>query len=288
MGKYRKTMSQAIQEGATAQQVQNLKKAYEPMRNKTISFGNAQKLQGIFDRFDSNKDLLKALFKADIPFVSGMASSRLITKHGLNAQNLMQIRKEGIESALKDLQQINYGPWELDEGKMSQIDQMQKDGASAEEIAKKLKVKVSIVKGILGEDKGYSDQQIKQAYGILNDPRYKQGNYSGAVKAIEKLAKGLSNHPDVANALKRANESVNEKFEPGFAVRYLDPKNGKRLVAAYKTKKDADDKAAQLKKDGAKDITITKHDLNFKESIEEAMPGGANSSSKKVVFGKNI
>jgi len=57
------------------------------------------------------------------------------------------------------------------------------------------------------EDKGYTDQQIKQAYGILNDPKYKGGNYSGAVKAIEKLAKGLSDHPDVANALKRANES---------------------------------------------------------------------------------
>ena len=54
----------------------------------------------------------------------------------------------------------------------------------------------------------FSTQQIKQAYGILNDPRYKQGNYDGAVKAIEKLAKGLSKHKDVANALKRANEEV--------------------------------------------------------------------------------
>ena len=54
----------------------------------------------------------------------------------------------------------------------------------------------------------FTTQQIKQAYGILNDPRYKQGNYDGAVKAIEKLAKGLSKHKDVANALKRANESV--------------------------------------------------------------------------------
>ena len=52
----------------------------------------------------------------------------------------------------------------------------------------------------------YTSQQIKQAYGILNDPRYKGGDYTGAVKAIEKLAKGLSKHPDVANALMRANE----------------------------------------------------------------------------------
>ena len=66
-----------------------------------------------------------------------------------------------------------------------------------------------------GEDSEYTDQQIKQAFGILNDPRYKGGNYDGAVDAIEKLAKGLSNHPSVANALKRANEdnSLSNKQE---------------------------------------------------------------------------
>ena len=68
------------------------------------------------------------------------------------------------------------------------------------------------------EDKGFSSQQIKMAYGILNDPRYKQGNYSGAVRAIEKIAKGLSNHPDVANALRRANEEVKEALDFDYAI----------------------------------------------------------------------
>jgi len=54
--------------------------------------------------------------------------------------------------------------------------------------------------------KKQSSADIKKAYGILNDPRYKQGNYSGAAKAIDKLSPGLSNHPDVKNAMKRANE----------------------------------------------------------------------------------
>ena len=60
-----------------------------------------------------------------------------------------------------------------------------------------------------GPQKGGKKQtsaNIKKAYGILNDPRFKQGNYSGASKAIDKLAPGLSSHPDVKNALKRANE----------------------------------------------------------------------------------
>tara|TARA_A200000159_G_scaffold18047_1_gene14702 strand:- start:460 stop:2988 length:2529 start_codon:yes stop_codon:yes gene_type:complete len=58
----------------------------------------------------------------------------------------------------------------------------------------------------------FTTQQIKQAYGIANDPRYKQGNYSGAVKAIEKLAKGLSKHPDVEKVLKRTNEELDEEL----------------------------------------------------------------------------
>ena len=74
----------------------------------------------------------------------------------------------------------------------------------------------------LQEDKGFSSQQIKMAYGVLNDPRYKQGNYSGAVKAIEKIAKGLSNHPDVANALKRANEETITEFKK-MVVTIADP-----------------------------------------------------------------
>jgi len=61
----------------------------------------------------------------------------------------------------------------------------------------------------------YTTKQIKQAYGILNDPRYKQGNYTGAYKAIEKIAKGLAKHKDVANALRRANE---EYVHPGKAT----------------------------------------------------------------------
>lgn len=64
------------------------------------------------------------------------------------------------------------------------------------------------------DNKGFTDKQIKMAYGILNDPRYHQGNYSGAVNAIEKIAKGLSKHPSVANALMRANEStVKEEWD---------------------------------------------------------------------------
>jgi len=67
--------------------------------------------------------------------------------------------------------------------------------------------------------KKQSPANIKKAYGILNDPRYKQGNYSGAAKAIDKLSPGLSNHPDVKNAMKRANEELEEANRYSVALK---------------------------------------------------------------------
>ena len=56
------------------------------------------------------------------------------------------------------------------------------------------------------EEAKFTDKQIKMAYGVANDKRYKGGNYSGAVKAIEKIAKGLSKHPSVQKVLRVTNE----------------------------------------------------------------------------------
>ena len=60
---------------------------------------------------------------------------------------------------------------------------------------------------------GFSKKQIKMAIGIASDPRYKQGNYTGAFKQIEKIKKGLASHPQVAAVLKRQNEEILEKVK---------------------------------------------------------------------------
>ncbi len=60
----------------------------------------------------------------------------------------------------------------------------------------------------------FSPMQIKQAIGIASDKRYAGGNMSGAVKAIEEMKRGLSDHPQVRAVLRRQNEDVNEKFDP--------------------------------------------------------------------------
>ena len=65
----------------TVQQLATLKKEYEPMRGKTISIPNANKMNSMLDRM--TKDMLRKLANADIPFISTGAASKLVTKHGM-------------------------------------------------------------------------------------------------------------------------------------------------------------------------------------------------------------
>ena len=109
---------------------------------------------------------------------------------------------------------------EVQEAKKSKPDflDVDKDGDKKEPMKKAIKDKkekkdesyksslASMLESKLSKDKGFSDKQIKMAYGVANDKRYKAGNYSGAVAAIEKIAKGLSKHPDVQKVLQRTNE----------------------------------------------------------------------------------
>ena len=54
----------------------------------------------------------------------------------------------------------------------------------------------------------FTDKQIKMAYGIINDPRWKSGNMTAIVRKIEGIAKGLSKHSGVQKALQVTNEEV--------------------------------------------------------------------------------
>ena len=80
---------------------------------------------------------------------------------------------------------------------------------------------------------GFSSKQIKMAIGIASDKRYAGGNYTGAVNAIEKIKKGLSDHPQVAAVLKRQNEDLEEALPPHLAKlfdkdgNFKDPKKQK-------------------------------------------------------------
>jgi len=68
------------------------------------------------------------------------------------------------------------------------------------------------------DDKGYqlkeyiTGKQVKMAKGIANDPRHKGGDMTGAAKKMEKIKKGLSNHPGAQKALRTANEGMFDDY----------------------------------------------------------------------------
>jgi len=85
-----------------------------------------------------------------------------------------------------------------------------KTGKAYEPIKRESTMKQNdIIEGQLSE-KQHDPKHVKMAIGIASDPRYKGGNMTGATKAIDKIKKGLSNHPQVAAVLKRQNETVKE------------------------------------------------------------------------------
>jgi nicotinic acid mononucleotide adenylyltransferase len=58
------------------------------------------------------------------------------------------------------------------------------------------------------DEAAHDPKHVKMAIGIASDKRYKGGDMTGAVKSIEKIKKGLSDHPQVSAVLRRQNEET--------------------------------------------------------------------------------
>ena len=78
----------------SASQIAALKKAYEPMRDKRISTSDGNKLSAMMDKVGKDKEALIQLFKADIPFVSQSAVTKLITKHNMKGAEINKLRED--------------------------------------------------------------------------------------------------------------------------------------------------------------------------------------------------
>jgi len=120
--------------------------------------------------------------------------------------------------------------------------QMYNDPVTGKKKVRMVPTKSNIVKINDPEDvkEAHDPKHVKMAIGVASDPRYKQGNYSGAVRSIEKIKKGLSKHPQVAAVLKKQNEALDAK----------DTDTVKDVLKALKGASKAHAKQAkQLKKD---------------------------------------
>ena len=115
----------------------------------------------------------------------------------------------------------------------------------------------------------FSAKLVKQAGGIAFDKRYVAGNMTGAVNAIEKLKKGLSDDPKVRELLRIANESFNNKF-----FEALTQEDQEAYVKFFKSalKKFGVNSPAELKGDKKKEF-FNYIDKNYKAKDEDVKEG---------------
>ena len=134
-----------------------------------------------------------------------------MAKSKLGEDNVQELKTSTLASYQKKAG-AQYKQAKIDSDERTAYKPFSVKGGRAADAAEKLKNKrgkgLAQSKKVL--DKRYPDKQVKMAKGIAFDKRYKGGNMTGASKAINKIKKGLADHPKVANALRRANESKGE------------------------------------------------------------------------------
>ena len=107
--------NEELEESFSDSQIKQLQKQYEPLRGKKISIDNANKLGAMFTKFDKDKNALEKLYGGDIPFVSVMAMTRLMTKHNYKAADLKKLGKirmeeiEILDEATQELVDVTEG-----------------------------------------------------------------------------------------------------------------------------------------------------------------------------------
>ena len=230
----------------TVDQISKLAKSYADLAGKTMSMANVNKLRKIFDKIPDSS--LNDLRKKKIPFISGLALSRMIQKKMPVTEDMSQgfvvkftSKKDGkIGSAWykaeKDAKEFlsklksdgGNGVISKNDGKY--FDETTDEVLIGENNSMKYTWKdINIALSNTGFSPGmilkvisalrgkhikeetlieFTDKQITMAKGIAFDKRYKDGNMTKAVEMINKIAKGLSDNSEVANALRQANEEV--------------------------------------------------------------------------------
>ena len=267
-----------------AAQIAKLKKVYEPMRDKRISTANANKLSAMMDKFGKDKDVLIQLFKADIPFVSQSAVTKLITKYNMKGAELNKLREEvELDEApnyskgsvmvdlenddpklMKDIKKMGikvkdlgdsgnpgYNEYkltgspaalkkggkkfgwdqqteevDLGEAKMSDIIKFDKRGMSTKDIAKKVGVDESEVKALLSQPKNIQKAIMSLEEVELDEKLDKEDEPT--VKAVVKMLKKASGaHAGQAKDLEKAVTEEDEIDEGKMSQLHQLMKDGK-------------------------------------------------------------
>ena len=137
----------------------------------------------------------------------------------------------------------------------------------------------------------YNDKEVKMGIGIASNKKY-ANNMTGASKAIEKIKKGLSDHPQIKAVLKRMNENelTFEQMRMKSVVREISPDLYNKAVAGRKDKQDsaANSSAANSMRGNsagaAKDkATSNKHGMKLAKMKAMGVNRAASSLRKESV-----
>jgi hypothetical protein len=138
--------------------------------------------------------------KGMVAFLKGKKEPMESVEYDLEEGNKSHTHAAHYENEKGEWTGMNLLTAKDDEDAISQAHEKCKDGCRLSRVERHIPVKEEY------ELDETTARDVKMAIGVLNDKRYKGGNLSGATNAIEKMRKGLSNHPAVVKAMKKANE----------------------------------------------------------------------------------
>jgi len=255
----------------TTDMIKRLKKSYSTMP-KTISPEQAKALSKHLDRLDLSS--LKQLSKEKIPFITTLARNKIYKKTGkfeeleearfevmgkvdykgisgsddfsivIDARNEKDAEDKVSDMLFKHRNQGKIGPrggrgvddYEIED--VSRTSKRATNKFSTYQAAEKNPVSEATPDPIT-----YGPDKVNKAMKIAVKS---DGNYSNAVREIEKIGKDLSKVSTIARALKKANESVNEANIDVDNVDKKDSSKEKELKLKLDKEKDTDAIEKQL------------------------------------------
>ena len=150
----------------------------------------------------------------------------------IDAEDFKMLRKKKNESFVEKLKSLKENNLKFVAdifNEDSDSEQFKKELETAQKVASTKKTKeqeANTAKGFVQAVKNVDDikeetldeatptkKQVKMAIGIARDKRYAGGNMTGAVKTMDKINKGLAQHPKVADELRKQNEETEQLDE---------------------------------------------------------------------------
>ena len=230
----------------TDSQIAQLKKEFDPLKNKQLSTARANQLSNILDKLDDGS--LDKLKSALIPFVSALAAAKT-TQRKFRGVKITNIKVPGLEGMAEET------TFWWHDGKTGYV----KAGYDNKELLAWLK------------KNGYKpEKDIKEEVDMSKVTKYKMISIKGDQKEITIDRKDLEKHLKLGYVIK---EPLTEESDKGYSVKYKMKKDDPSIsMSWYKDKELAQKFLDDVKKSGGNGIITAKEEAELKPvpSLEDS------------------